>query len=210
MDLNSILGPYKFSLRATLNHHGNSIHCDLNTSAVNCCGKHLFCNDNRITEFNTIDTTDSLTVYILLYKLIVKCPWPDRGGWESLNSHGAGTFVYTFNYRSRNKHYNLWDRQCVSCWWPLDWFGYTHELYIDTWYTIIKSLTDWVCYLFVLTSGERNRLWWPALPGTGCPVQDVANIHLIWNVRCMSHCFYHCFSIGCFRPWTFFLKNGLD
>ena len=76
-----------------------------------------------------------------LYKLIAVCPWSDLGGRESFNSHGAGTFVYPFNYRPRNRHRNLWDRQCVSSWWLLGWFGYLHKLYIDIWFTF-KSLTD--------------------------------------------------------------------
>ena len=35
----------------------------------------------------------------------------------------------------RNRQQNLWDGQCVSYWWPPDWFGYSHELYIDIWFT---------------------------------------------------------------------------
>ena len=30
-------------------------------------------------------------LYILLYKLIVECPWPDHEGWDFFNSHDAGT-----------------------------------------------------------------------------------------------------------------------
>ena len=56
MDLNIILGPYKFSLQSTVDHHGNSIHCGHYTASVN---------DDRITEDNTIDTHNSSTVYIL-------------------------------------------------------------------------------------------------------------------------------------------------
>ena len=83
LNLNIILGPYKFSLQATVDHHGNSIHCGHYTVSVNCCGKTFYFNGDRITECNTIDTRNSSTVYIILYKLIVECPWPDRGGWES-------------------------------------------------------------------------------------------------------------------------------
>ena len=86
LDLNIIIGSYKFSLQPTIDHHGNSIHCGHYTASVNCCGKTFYCNDGRITECNTIDTRNSSTVYILLYKLIVDCPWPDRGGWESIHA----------------------------------------------------------------------------------------------------------------------------
>ena len=122
-------------------------------------------------------------IYILMCKLIVECPWPDRGGWESYNSHGAGTFVYPFNYRSRNRHRNLWDGQCVSSWWPPDWFGYLHGVKIDIWFTY-KSLVDGVCHLFYLYWLMGKGMAYGGLPflGTGCPVPDVANIYLIWNV----------------------------
>ena len=148
--------------------------------------KTWYSNDDRITECNTIDSHNSPTVYIyiLLYKLIVECPWPDRGGWESFYSRGAGTFVYPFNYRSRNMHLILWDRQRVSSWRPLDRFGYLHELYIVyKWFTF-KSLTDGVCHLFYLywLMGEGMVYGDMPFPGTGCPVPGVANFYLMWNV----------------------------
>ena len=110
LDLNIILCPYKVSLQATVDHYGNFIHCGLYAASVNYCGRTFYCNDDRITECNTVDIRNSSTVYILLYKLIMECPCPDRGGWESFNSHGAGTFFYPFNHRSKSRRRNLWDR----------------------------------------------------------------------------------------------------
>ena len=49
----------------------------------------------------------SSTACILLYELIMVCLWPNHGGWELLNLHGAGTCVCPIKYRSRNKHRNL-------------------------------------------------------------------------------------------------------
>ena len=85
-------------------------------------------------------------------------PWKTL---DILNSHGAGTFVYPYNYRSRNRHRNLRDRQCVSSWWPLDWFGYLHELYIDIWFIFI-SLTGWGVPLVLL---PRVRGFWYGFVG---------------------------------------------
>ena len=109
------------------------------------------------------------------------------GAWWTPLPHGL------FNYRSRNRHRNLWDGQCVSSWWPLDWFGYLHELYSDIWFTF-KSLIDGVCHLFNLDwlIGKDMAYGGLPFPGTGCPVPDVGNIYLISKVKCMGYCFYNC------------------
>ena len=39
LDLNVLLGLYKFNLRATVDHHGHSINFGQYTSSVNCCEK---------------------------------------------------------------------------------------------------------------------------------------------------------------------------
>ena len=43
------------------------------TASINCCGKIYHYNDHRITECNIMDTYNSSTVYMLLYKLIIEC-----------------------------------------------------------------------------------------------------------------------------------------
>ena len=40
MDTTVRLGPLKFSLRATIDHHGPSIHSGHYTASINCCKKH--------------------------------------------------------------------------------------------------------------------------------------------------------------------------
>ena len=87
-----------------------TFHCVHYTASVDCCGKTLYDNDNRIKEYNTIDTRNSSLVYILLYKLIVECPWPHRGGWESFNSHDWwGLALISFALTD-------WERDRL--WWP--------------------------------------------------------------------------------------------
>ena len=153
LDLNIILAPYIFSLQAAIDHHGNSIHCGHYTASVNCCGKTLYCNDDRITQCNPIDTCNSSTVYILLYKLIVGCPWPDHGGGSHLTPMGLARFSIPLikGRGTGTKTCGLGPgvRQCVPPWWPLDWFGYLREPYIDIWFTF-KTLTDGVCHLLYL------------------------------------------------------------
>ena len=64
------LWPLKFSLWATINHHGRSIHPDNYTASINCCKKTFYCNDNTITEFGITDSKNSSTAYVIVYELI--------------------------------------------------------------------------------------------------------------------------------------------
>ena len=71
LDLYIKLGPYRFSLQASVDHHGYSMNSGHYTASINCCGKTFHCNDNKITECNITDTYNSSTAYILLYKLML-------------------------------------------------------------------------------------------------------------------------------------------
>ena len=73
VDLYIKLGPYKFSLQVSVDHHGYSMNSGHYTASINCCGKTFHCNDSKITECNIMDTYNSSTAYILLYKLIMEC-----------------------------------------------------------------------------------------------------------------------------------------
>ena len=91
MDMTVVLGYHKFSLQATIDHHGPSIYSGHYTTSVNCCNRTFYCNDNKITEFDMINTKNSSTAYVVIYKLITQCFWTGTGGWEFNHSHGAGT-----------------------------------------------------------------------------------------------------------------------
>ena len=65
MDTTVRLDPLKFSVRATIDHHGPSIHSGHYTTSINCCKK-VYCNDHTITEFGTIDNKSSSTAYVIL------------------------------------------------------------------------------------------------------------------------------------------------
>ena len=98
LDLKIMLGPYKFNPNATLDHHVHHELWSLNGfSSLHCCGKNDFGIDTTITECNINHTHNSLTACILLYRLVVECPWQNRGGWELITSHDAGTDVCPFN-----------------------------------------------------------------------------------------------------------------
>ena len=70
LDLYIELGQYKFSLQASVDHHGYSVDSGHFTASINCCGKTFHCDDNEINECNITDTYNSPTAYILLYKLM--------------------------------------------------------------------------------------------------------------------------------------------
>ena len=70
MDMTVVLGYHKFSLQATIDHHGPSIYSGHYTTSVNCCNGTFYCNDNKITEFDMINTKNSSTAYVVIYKLI--------------------------------------------------------------------------------------------------------------------------------------------
>ena len=70
MDMTIVLGLHKFSLQATLDHHGPSMYSGHYTTSINCCKRKFYCNDSKITEFETIDTKNSSTAYVVMYNLI--------------------------------------------------------------------------------------------------------------------------------------------
>ena len=70
MDMTVVLGYHKFSLQATIDHHGPSIYSGHYTTSVNCCNRTFYCSDNKITEFDMINTKNSSTAYVVIYKLI--------------------------------------------------------------------------------------------------------------------------------------------
>ena len=69
MDTTVKLGPLKFSLQATIDHHWPSIHSGHYPASINCCKRTFYCNGHTITEFGITDKNSS-TAYVILYELI--------------------------------------------------------------------------------------------------------------------------------------------
>ena len=69
-----MFGPLKFSLLATIDHQGPSIHSGHYTASIKCCKKHSIA---TITQLRSL-------------KLLIEF-WTRIGGWEFDRSHGAGT-----------------------------------------------------------------------------------------------------------------------
>ena len=56
MDVTIMFGPLKFSLWATIDYHGPSMHSIYYTASIDCCKITFYCNDTNITEFEIIDS----------------------------------------------------------------------------------------------------------------------------------------------------------
>ena len=83
LDLSIMICPYKFYYVATVDHHENSMlssHCI--TSAI-VLGKHSLATIIWFLNAKFNHSHNSSSVYILLYKLIVECLWPDHKGRNS-------------------------------------------------------------------------------------------------------------------------------
>ena len=70
MDMIVELGLHKFSLQATIDHHGPSMYSGHYTVAINCCKRTFYCNDSKIMELKMVDTKNSSTAYVVMYNLI--------------------------------------------------------------------------------------------------------------------------------------------
>ena len=69
MDTTVRLGPLKFSLRATIDRHGPSIHSGHYTASINCC-KNILLQRSHNYGFGIADNENSSIAYIMLYELI--------------------------------------------------------------------------------------------------------------------------------------------
>ena len=90
MDTTVRLGPLKFSLQATIDHHGPSIHSGHYTAFINCCKKHSIA---TITQLRSLELLIQTPLLHILYYMnwLTHDFWTRTGGWEFDHSHGAGT-----------------------------------------------------------------------------------------------------------------------
>ena len=203
MDTTIRLGPLRFSLRATIDHHGPSIHSGHYTSSINCCKKTFYCNDHTITEFGIIDSKDSSTAYVILYELIdiwfLDSNW--RVGVCSLPCNGAGT--------SSPSHWQQVEEQVPK---PVGWMMcfllmtfvpvqkpcvYKHIYMPFYMSSVFFGLPIVSCPLMINNSLIPGCLWLLAF---------VLNNTLLLGIWCSTIPHLP----GCFCPWTFFQNFGFN
>ena len=90
MDATVRLGPLNFSRRATIDHHGPSIHSSHYTASINYCKKHSIA---TITQLGSLELLIKTPLLHMLYYMngLTHDFWTRTGGWEFDHSHGAGT-----------------------------------------------------------------------------------------------------------------------
>ena len=119
MDTTVRLGPLKFSLQATIDHHGPSIHSGHYTASINCCKKHSIATITQLRSLELLIKNPLLHMLYYMYWLTHFFGLEQEGG--SLIAPMALTHPFNpIDNRSRNKRRNLWVGRCVSSWWP--WF----------------------------------------------------------------------------------------
>ena len=91
MDTTVRLGPLKYTLQATIDHHGPSIDSGHYTASINCCKKtHSIA---TITKLRSLELLIKTPLLHILYYIngLTHDFWTRTGGWEFDRSHGAGT-----------------------------------------------------------------------------------------------------------------------
>ena len=113
------LCPLKFSLRATVDHHGPPVHSDHYTASINCCKKHSIA---TITQLRSLELLIAKTPLLHCHTI-----WIDWHMSFGLEQEGGSLIapmalahpLHPIDNRSRNRRRNLWVGWCVSSWWLL-------------------------------------------------------------------------------------------
>ena len=87
MDTTVRLGPIKFSLRATIDHHGPSIHSGHYTASINCCKKILL---QRSHNYGVWSYWQQKLIYCICYTI-----WID---WHMINNRRVGVWSLTWRW----------------------------------------------------------------------------------------------------------------
>ena len=119
MDKTVRLGPLKFSLRATIDHHGPSIPSGHYNASINCCKNILL---QRSYNYGVCNYWPQKLLYCICYTI-----WIDWHITFALEQQCGSLIVpmalahplHPIDNRSRNKRRNLLVGWCISTWWPL-------------------------------------------------------------------------------------------
>ena len=112
--------PLQFSLRATIEHHGPSIHSSHYTATINCRKKHYIATITQLRSLELLIAKKSSTAYVILYVLIDICVldsnrrmgvWSLPWRWHILSiplTTGRGTGAETCGLDDRYPPDDLW------------------------------------------------------------------------------------------------------
>ena len=160
MDTTVRLGPLKFSLRATIDHHGPSIHSGHYTASINCCKKIILL--QRSHNYGVWNYWQQKLLYCICYT--IRIDWHTTFRLE----HEGGSLIapmalahplHPIDNRSRNRRRNMRVGWCVSSWWPL--FPSRNSVLIYKYiYIYICNFYISIWVLFSLVYQLCLALWW--------------------------------------------------
>ena len=147
------LGPLKFSLWATIDHHGPSIRSGHYTASINCCKNILL---QRSHNYGVWNYWQQKLLYCICYTIWID--WHmifglEQEGGSLIAPMALAHHLHPIDNRSGNRRRNLWIGWCVSSWWPL--FPSSSSVLI---YICIYAFSIWV--LFSLVYQLCLALWW--------------------------------------------------
>ena len=177
MDTTVRRGPLKFSLRATIDHHGPSIHSGHYTVSFNCCKK------NSIATITQLRSLGWLTAKTPLLHMLYYMNWLTHDFLDSNRRVGVWSLP-CWHILSIPLTTSLWVGWCVSSWWPL--FPSRRSVLI---YIYIYSFSIWV--LLPLVYQLCLALWIPGCLWLLAFVLDNTLILGIWcsTIRHLPWCF---------------------
>ena len=198
LDTTVMLGPLKFNLQATIDHHGPSIDSGHYTASINCCKKTFYCNDHKITEFGITDK-NSFTAYIVFWHMIFGL---EQEGGSLIAPMALAHPLHPIDNRSRNRRRNLWVERCVSSWWP--WFPSRSSVLIYMYIYVYIPYTSSV--IGRIYSGSVIQYWRSCTPSHSIGECAVPGLNAILCFLWFTHCvllFDNNLILGCLWHWVF-------
>ena len=214
MDTTVRLGPLKFSLQATIDHHGPSNDSGHYTASINCCKKHSIA---TITELRSLGLLIKTPLLHILYHIngLTHDFWTRTGGWEFDRSHGAGT--------SSPSHWQQVEEQAPK---PVGWtmcfllmtLVPVQKLCVNIYVCIYVCtfLIRVLCYRSYIIQRECHSVSAKLHPITfyriiswECAVPRLnATFCFLWFTNCVL-LFHKSLILGCLWPLVFVLNNIL-
>ena len=147
MDTTVRLGPLKFSLQATIDNHGPSIHSGHYTASINCCKKHYI---STITQFRSLELLIKTPLLHISYHIngLTHDFGLEREGGSLIAPMALAHPFHPIDNRSRNKRRNLGVGR-----WP--WFPSRSSVFIYIYY--IYTLYIYICIPY--TSSVIGRIY---------------------------------------------------
>ena len=175
-----MLGPLKFSLRATIDHHGPSIHSGHYTASINCCKNHSIATITQSRSLKLLIAKTPLLHMFYFMNWLTNEFWTRTWGWEFDRSHGAGTsspsYWQHFGEQAPNPvgwimcfllmTYVPVQKLCVNIYIYIYIYTYNTHTYIHICLSIrMHSLYEF-CYKTYIYTYTRSvvQYWWSCTP----------------------------------------------